>query len=1038
MAPPAGSIEIRDVRGHVTIGDNNVVVSGDRSFVQVVRPGERPAPVLRSSRETALLPWRPRGPLGREADLRTVVAGLAEGGAYQVHGPPGMGKSTLLRLAAHRLAHEGGGPVVFVDAAGRTVGDVLQDVFEACYEAPGYRPGPTELRRLMAQVRIRVVLDDLEVDAQKLDTVLDAVPASVLLYAGVRRTLLGRGGTLALAGLGHADALTLLSQGLGRPLEAAEQTVAEELWRATAGAPLRLLHATATGGLTPAAGLDGLLAGLLESLGGAEREVAAILAIARGGAVSTALLSRLLGGVGELPMVCERLAAQGIVVATERGHRLSPAIGADELASLRPGSGALVDLADRLTQWVDADGTEPAAVAQDAELLTAVIDATAQARRPEVAARLARAASPALACSLRTGAWGSLLDRGIEAAQGAGLRDIAAYLTHENGIRKLVSGKRVAAATAFAAAAALWRELGSDGHAEAADAAAQSCGSGPPQGAHLPDAPDGGASGADALGHPDTSSLPPDSATGGDPVSGPDTAGDAVHETTSHLLSSTPPADPGAVAVAAKTGAGLTAKVVVGGGIAAAVTAGGVVIAQQAGADTVPVKVTVTTHAVEARMPGKRESGCSVGDGSTDCTTVVPSKKGESGPVSVDPTQPLPPGISLLYWGCNGAPEAESCTVTADRPRHVCVTTTSPADESARRRCAELTGSPEPSAVFRPLAWTTKTQIKVLTEPDGRPRALATTGERTAPGQVVWSEDGSRVAWTEVSTAPAEDGLPENDVVKMADLTSGQKHSWECFSCTLAFVEGELVSSGADVTRYPADGGKAKDVDLPQIPSGPAHDGPPNTTLVNSWDGGELRAYALSAVQNQGDGQAATAQFLLTRLETPQKARRIVEIPRLDRPGLWAVAPDGERAVVDLPTGQPPYGSCGESFYPVGSISVGSTTVPVGELGLGWRLDEAWYDTDGTAHAVYRRETGPDADHCETDTSRAPAHFALAPGADAWKRLTKEPRRTLTVIDGRPVVRTPVDGTFSLTVTGAGQRRTLDTGVEAVFPSAAY
>ena len=321
MTGPVTSVEVSDVRGHVTIGDNNVVVSGDRSFVQVVRPGKRPVPVARE--DMTLLPRRPRAAVGREREAGDLVRGLADHDAWQVHGPAGIGKSTLLRLTAHRLADERGA-VVFVDAAGRDTGDVLQDIFEACYDTPGYRPAFTELRRLMANVTADVVLDDLEAEADDLDAVLDALPCSALLYAGGRRTLLGKGRALALGGLGHEDALTLLARGLGRPLEAAEETVAEELWRATSGAPLPLLRAAGTDRLIPAAGLDGLLPELLAALTGAERDVVEILSVARDSGVSTPLLTVLLEGVPGLVAACDRLAARGVIVATERGHRLAP------------------------------------------------------------------------------------------------------------------------------------------------------------------------------------------------------------------------------------------------------------------------------------------------------------------------------------------------------------------------------------------------------------------------------------------------------------------------------------------------------------------------------------------------------------------------------------------------------------------------------------------------------------------------------------------------------------------------------------------
>ncbi|GFH36025.1 ATP-binding protein [Streptomyces pacificus] len=1024
MPGPKTSIEVSGVRGHVTIGDNNVVVSAERSFVQIVQPGQRPAPVARQ--DMTLLPRRPQAAVGRERELAELRSGLDDHGAWQIHGPAGIGKSTLLRQAAHRLADERGGAVVFVDAAGREPGDVLQDVFEACYDAPGYRPAHTELRRLMADVTADIVLDDLEVEAEDLDTVLDALPSSALLYASGQRTLLGKGGTLALGGLGHKAAMTLLSQTLGRRLEAAEEPVAEELWRRTSGAPLPLLRAAAADRLVPAARLDGLLPELLAALTGVERDVAGILAVARDGGVSMRLLAFLLDGTTGLSAVCDRLEARGVVVATARGHRLAPEIGGVHLAGLRPGSAELAALARQLTHWVSMAGTEAAAVVEDTALLTAVIDAATEAGRSAEGARLARAASPVFACSLRTGAWGRVLERGIAAAESAGLRDILAYLMHEDGVRKLVSGKRLLAAAAFASAAAYWRELGSDGHASAADAAAQSCGGDPASGADpaaQPGIEGSGGSGSDIPDLGDHGSV-----------------GDINQEVGNQLVSSLPPADPGSVAmatkagVATKAGMSVSAKAVIGGGLAASVTAGGVVLSQQADAESVPVKVTVATRVLEANMPGDPEGTCLVGEGATDCTKVVKSKKGEAGPVSVDPAQPLPAGVSLVYWGCDEGAQSDSCSVTSDKARHVCVTTTSFTDEAARRRCAELTGSPMPTAMFRPLAWTTKTEVKALLKPGGRPQVLATTGDAAAPGMVVWSEDAAKVAWLETGTGPLGPDGAGGDVIKLRDLKSGVEHSWPCFGCTIAFLDGELISGGGDIVRYPANGGEPVREDLDEIPNRLGHDGPPDTMLLNVWNGDRLQAYAVSRVGDLGQ------QSVLFRLESPTKARKIRDLPRFGYSGLVrTVSPDGARAVVEPPNGQPPYNSCGEGSYPAAllDLATGAQTRLDGP-GVGYRVDDTWFDADGVAHVVYRAEKGVDATSCFADADRAAVHYTLASGAGSWERSGKAPGRLLAVADGRQITHVADGGALTLVIGEGAKKSVLDTDVQWTYPSAAH
>lgn len=73
-----------------------------------------------------------------------------------------------------------------------------------------------------------------------------------------------------------------------------------------------------------------------------------------------------------------------------------------------------------------------------------------------------------VACSLRLDAWGRILARGKAAASRAGDQRILAYLTHEDGVRNLVSGKQVAATAAITAAIEIWQHLGDTTHAAVA------------------------------------------------------------------------------------------------------------------------------------------------------------------------------------------------------------------------------------------------------------------------------------------------------------------------------------------------------------------------------------------------------------------------------------------------------------------------------------------------------------------------------------------------------------------------------------------
>jgi len=458
-----------DVLGQLVVGDHNVTIWAEQSAVTVLMPADRPQP---KRRETIGLPPR-RGatPIGRDADLAVLLDAITTDRLLQVYGPPGTGKSTLIRHAAAQLAETAGG-VVFLSAAGRDVDDVLQDVFETCYDTVGYRPGPVELRRLMAGIDLRLFVDDLDVAEQQRTALLDGAPATTVVFTSTERTVWTEGRALALTGLDESAGLAVLAQLMNRPLLADEQAAATELWRASEGLPLLLLRAVAgarRGGdgvvaVPRAAELPDLLPRILELLSAPAKTAATVLAVAGGGGVAANLLPWLIGDTADATTTLTELADLGVVITAGRGYHLAPGVDSALPWQLRPSPAHLDWLAQRLTQWAALPGVSPQAVADHVGLITGVIDAASSSGRPDLGARLARVTAPRAACSLRLGAWEQILHHGVEAARLAGDRATVAYLTHEDGVHKLITGRRVAAVAALGTAIGIWHELGDTAH----------------------------------------------------------------------------------------------------------------------------------------------------------------------------------------------------------------------------------------------------------------------------------------------------------------------------------------------------------------------------------------------------------------------------------------------------------------------------------------------------------------------------------------------------------------------------------------------
>lgn len=457
-----------NVLGQLVVGDHNITVWAEQSVVTVVAPGDRPKPRLRPV--IKLLPRQPARPVGRDRDLEVLRGTFKTSRVLQVYGPPGVGKSTLIRYLSGEIVTSGTS-TVFLRAANRSVDDVLQDIFEACFDSLGYRPTPVELRRLMSGVNFQLLIDDLDLPADQIDTLLDGVCDATVVFTSLRRSLWADGDAIKISGLGWAPTLELLTAALNRPLREQELPAVVELWHAAAGSPLLLLRAAANarrahdGTLTlpRAAELAELLPQVITSLNPLARDATLILAAANA-PVSTVLLPWLVAaGAADLGGAMRELIWRRIVIVSDQGYELAPGVAAQLPTEVRSSLQQVEWIAGRLRQC--SRQLPPPLMAAHVTLITCIINAAISFGRPDIGALLAKDIAPVVACSGRLDAWQQILEQGRAAAEFAGDRATLAYLMHEDGVHALVTGKQVAAAAAIGAAIALWQQLGYTTHA---------------------------------------------------------------------------------------------------------------------------------------------------------------------------------------------------------------------------------------------------------------------------------------------------------------------------------------------------------------------------------------------------------------------------------------------------------------------------------------------------------------------------------------------------------------------------------------------
>ncbi|MGW3426262.1 ATP-binding protein [Streptomyces phaeochromogenes] len=406
--------------------------------------------------------------VGREREIALLNSWLDQGSPVQVFGPRGVGKSALLgQLAAQCAAR--GRDVVFLTAAGQAVEDVVQVLFQACYDVVDYRPEPSRLRRLMGSVQALVVIDDFTASPDGLTTLLDAAPSCEVIVVSAERSMGNEGQVLELGGLAVDPALELIEQGLGRRLRDIERRAAWDLWSAVQGNPLALLQAgaalrSAHPRAVPLGTAPARLAGALATgLTSAARGVLGALCALDGIVVSPGLLQVLTADAacanGLWQLQHARLAAQeasGYSAASPLAQWVATSAG----LSPNPAQYVLP-----LVMWARGHRSDRTAIAAAAPVVVRVLEASVSQGSYGPARDLARATAPGLARTLRWGAWRQVLALGQQAANGLGSTTDRAYFHHEDQIRRRALGQGIAIGLGLGAAAAIGHHAGRSGAA---------------------------------------------------------------------------------------------------------------------------------------------------------------------------------------------------------------------------------------------------------------------------------------------------------------------------------------------------------------------------------------------------------------------------------------------------------------------------------------------------------------------------------------------------------------------------------------------
>ncbi|OPC81114.1 hypothetical protein B4N89_09250 [Embleya scabrispora] len=463
----------------------------DGTDVAPVPAGARPP---RPSRLPGSVPSAGPEPLGRDVEIAELTGLLQRGTSVRIGGPASSGRTTLLRrLAALDPAHAPDG-VILLDGRRRGLDDLLQQLHDACFGGPAYRPTRVQLTRILADVAALVVIDDLDIGQEDVAELLRIAPECAFLVAGPELVdpIARRDSPLheiTLHGLPQEASFDLLRRVAGRELDDEELSWASALWFQVGGHPGRFVQAGALlarrergrYGLLDDGAADG--SGELPSPGDPRQFVPRLVPLVSASAQQVLRLASALEG--ELPDpvhlpaltgavdavgAADELVEAGLAACEFGRYRLTGGTAEAVASIVRGPSSWAVAAIQHFTWWVSHPSVTPAEIAREADTILACLRESERLGKAGSARALARASAPAFGASARWDTWGEVLDLGLASARAAGASAAAehAWFRHELAILALCTGDSEGAREE-AVAATRMRDVGSDKRGLAAD-----------------------------------------------------------------------------------------------------------------------------------------------------------------------------------------------------------------------------------------------------------------------------------------------------------------------------------------------------------------------------------------------------------------------------------------------------------------------------------------------------------------------------------------------------------------------------------------
>ena len=367
----------------------------------------------------------------------------------QFSGRPGAGKTAMLRHLAHGTVGAFPDGVIYYRSRRESLDDLLLRIFEFLYASEQrVKPTNAELCLYLEDTQALLLLDDVDLDREDIETLLLTLPRSVFIFGSPERSLWCDGTAIGLRGLRDDAALMLVEQYLGRPLAADEADDFATLCRALDGQPLQIIKAVTQvreEGIAPRQ-----LAASAPSLASAPAQLSAHVAQTLPPEARQALM--LIAALGGAPLHVDHVAAltgspdaaailadleeRGLVKSHSPRYSVTDASAAASDVEAKWRKKLLSYFADH----AEAHADEPQRLRDELEPIIASLRGGAAAGEWRAVLRLARAADPIASGSKLWGAWQTILAIALDAARSVGDEAQEAWALHQLGTRALCLG----------------------------------------------------------------------------------------------------------------------------------------------------------------------------------------------------------------------------------------------------------------------------------------------------------------------------------------------------------------------------------------------------------------------------------------------------------------------------------------------------------------------------------------------------------------------------------------------------------------------